>query len=418
MLLRAAAERITTPSTSVVANPMESAGKLVNAPQKGPGSKDVARRGVNGSANGNKNGNTNGNVDEDMEIVAVSQPQGTARQPRWDPSDHGDSVDAEFDQMLQSPPRATKPRRKSDKPGVEPGSKLNSDANQKEPPASSTKSSKNNADRSFSSDDSELTSLSDDDSQSVLVQPSGVALTNGVNGSDQPRKSGRQRKPNTRLIDQFAQDQEARKSQQRSVEPSSRPGSGSSASRPKRMASDAAQVKIDQAVEKFGPVRSGADHVRSRTAEELYDLEQEMAEAGVKQEVMHIDPIVHTAASPSIKRKRSTPDEARRKPVDVDADYSDSPQATPKRTKVVKRKPIVVQSDSDEASPERSARYTSPIHGRRKVQRRNYTEVQPQGLCRWMRAGVIVEHVLIRNIYHCRRRRIARRDRNGGSDRH
>ena len=381
MLLRAAAERVQTPSVATIGNPMEIAGEYIDVSHK-VGSRTTPSEVVERA--------NDGGVGVNDEIIVL--PPKSAAIPG--PSGRVGSVDRNIDQMLRVPSKSTLPRRKNDKStkGQPDGETIETPERtaKKEQGAPPQSVRKKKPDRSFSSDDSDLTSLSDDDPLIIHVQP----VTNG--GTDQPRKSGRQRKPNTRLVDQIAQaDQETRRSQ-KSVEPGSRPGSGSSsAQRPKRMASDAAQVKIDQAVEKFGPVRSGSEQVRSREVD-MYDLEQEIAasqQASVKTEstVMDVD-AVDPGRSPAVKRKRAaspgktTPEvqpgtpNGRRKPMDVDAEYSETPRASPKRHKLVKRKAIVVQSDSDDEERS-SARYTSPIHGRRKVQRQNYNEVELQGRC-------------------------------------
>jgi hypothetical protein len=318
------------------------------------------------------------------------------------------------------------------------------------------KAKKTNKNRSYSSDDSELTSLSDEDPRITHVQLSPsvttVPVPNGndrldIDGdsADQPRKSSRQRKPNIRLLDQIdhATGTDARRAiNSNAAQPNesiSRPGSGSgpgsgvSSSRPKRMASGAAQVKIEQAVEKFGPIRSGSAEVRSRTAE-LYELEQELMERQQADQlglmpfptstsnqgggqVMDVDvPKVSPStkrkrmdslpASPVIQQQHASPKvhNGRRKAADVDSDYTDTSRASPKRHRSNKQKAIVLSDSESEAKArkrfsgssiqrytgdaeltflfaERSERYTSPIHGRRKVQRPNYNEVDLQARC-------------------------------------
>jgi hypothetical protein len=263
------------------------------------------------------------------------------------------------------------------------------------------KAKKTNKNRSYSSDDSELTSLSDEDPRITHVQLSPsvttVPVPNGndrldIDGdsADQPRKSSRQRKPNIRLLDQIdhATGTDARRAiNSNAAQPNesiSRPGSGSgpgsgvSSSRPKRMASGAAQVKIEQAVEKFGPIRSGSAEVRSRTAE-LYELEQELMERQQADQlglmpfptstsnqgggqVMDVDvPKVSPStkrkrmdslpASPVIQQQHASPKvhNGRRKAADVDSDYTDTSRASPKRHRSNKQKAIVLSDSESEA---------------------------------------------------------------------
>lgn len=265
------------------------------------------------------------------------------------------------------------------------------------------KAKKTNKNRSYSSDDSELTSLSDEDPRITHVQLSPsthtVPVPNdsgrpdvdlGGDSADQPRKSSRQRKPNIRLLDQI--DHAAGTDARRAIngngaqpdESTSRPGSGSgpgsgaSSSRPKRMASGVAQVKIEQAVEKFGPIRSGSAEVRSRTAE-LYELEQELME---RQQADQLGPVPFPPStssqggrqamdvdvpkvSPSTKRKRMDSQPAspvvqqqhaspkvhngRRKAAEVDSDYTDTSRASPKRHRSNKQKAIVLSDSEPEA---------------------------------------------------------------------
>lgn len=263
------------------------------------------------------------------------------------------------------------------------------------------KAKKTNKNRSYSSDDSELTSLSDEDPRITHVQLSPsthtVPVPNGddrldVDGdsADQPRKSSRQRKPNIRLLDQIdhATGTDTRRGiNSNAAQPNesiSRPGSGSgpgsgvSSSRPKRMASGAAQVKIEQAVEKFGPIRSGSAEVRSRTAE-LYELEQELMERQQADQlglmpfptstsnqgggqVMDVDvPKVSPStkrkrmdslpASPVLQQQHASPKvhNGRRKAADVDSDYTDTSRASPKRHRSNKQKAIVLSDSESEA---------------------------------------------------------------------
>ena len=377
VLLRAAAEP--TPAVEV-GNPMELISEAIAVQPEVSTAKDMEAM--------------------DQEIVIIDRPQQNSKKLGKSKQTNAQPVPVNQDdgQMIDVQPKPKKAR--IPKPQANGAVKAAAKKDLK------VKTKKANKNRSYSSDDSELTSLSDDDSRITHVQSSQLSpsldtvpvpnsngrpdVEVGGDSGDQPRKSSRQRKPNIRLLDTIdAAENDARRANNSSNaaqpnESSSRPGSGSgpgsgaSSGRPKRMASGAAQVKIEQAVEKFGPIRSGSAEVRSRTAE-LYELEQELME---RQQADQLGPMPFPTStsnqsggqvmdvdvlkvSPSTKRKRmdSQPGSpviqqqhaspkvhnGRRKAADVDSDYTDTSRASPKRHRSNKQKAIVLSDSESEA---------------------------------------------------------------------
>jgi hypothetical protein len=379
VLLRAAAEP--TPAVEV-GNPMELISEAIAVQPERSTAKDMEAM--------------------DQEIVIIDRPQqhskklGKSKQTNAPPV----PVNQDDGQVIDVQPKPKKARI--------PKSQANGAVKAAAKKDLKVKAKKTNKNRSYSSDDdSELTSLSDDDSRITHVQSSQLSpslntvpvpnsngrpdVDLGGDSADQPRKSSRQRKPNIRLLDTIdAAENDARRANNNNsnvaqpTESTSRPGSGSgpgsgvSSGRPKRMASGAAQVKIEQAVEKFGPIRSGSAEVRSRTAE-LYELEQELME---RQQADQLGPVPFPTStssqgagqamdvdvpkvSPSTKRKRmeSLPaspvvqqqhaspkvHNGRRKAADVDSDYTDTSRASPKRHRSNKQKAIVLSDSESEA---------------------------------------------------------------------